>query len=137
MHALSLGTGKQYRIRKFLQSGILRCTKYQGFGHQKKGCNKPKKCVGVGDCQKKHYENVLIARGGGGGGGSSCGHENLSRTQKTNEGILSQRKKCNVHIKFIHGINVPAKRSNGLKWFVKEKGTGSHSRKFIFKRTCC
>ena len=61
--------GKQYRIRKFIQSGILRCTKCQGFGHLWKGCNKPKKCVRcsgpnceVGDC-KKHYENVLIAGG--------------------------------------------------------------------------
>ena len=51
--------GKQYRIRKFIQSGILRCTKCQGFGHLWKGCNKPKKCVRcsgpnceVGDCKK-------------------------------------------------------------------------------------
>ena len=51
--------GKQYRIRKFIQSGILRCTKCQGFGHLWKGCNKPKKyvrCSGpnfeVGACKK-------------------------------------------------------------------------------------
>ena len=53
-------------IRKFIQSGILRCTKCQGVGHLWKGCNKPKKCVRcsgrnyeVGDC-KKNTENVLI-----------------------------------------------------------------------------
>ena len=51
--------GKQYRIRKFIQSGVLRCTKCQGFGHLWKGCKKPKKCVRcsgpnctVGDCKK-------------------------------------------------------------------------------------
>ena len=51
--------GKQYRIRKFIQSGILRCTKCQGFGHLWKVCNKPKNCVRcsgpnceVGDCKK-------------------------------------------------------------------------------------
>ena len=37
--------GKQYRIRKFIQSGILRCTKCHGFGHLWKRCNKPKTCV--------------------------------------------------------------------------------------------
>ena len=53
--------GKQYRIRKFIQSGVLRCTKCQGFGHLWKGCNKPEKCVRcsgpnceVGDCKKTH-----------------------------------------------------------------------------------
>ena len=51
--------GKQYRIRKFIQSGILRCTKFHGFGHLWNGCNKPKKCVHcsgsnceIGDCKK-------------------------------------------------------------------------------------
>ena len=66
--------GKQYGIRQVIQSGTLRCTKCPGFGHLWKGCNKPKKgvrCSGpnceVGDCKKKHYENVVIAGGGGGG----------------------------------------------------------------------
>ena len=50
--------GKLFRIRKFIQSGILRCTKCQGFGHLWKGCKQPKKCVRcsglnceVGDCK--------------------------------------------------------------------------------------
>ena len=67
--------GKQCRIRKFKQSGILRCTR-QGFGHLWKGCNKPKKCVRcsgpnceVGNC-KKTLQKCANCGGGGGGGGS-------------------------------------------------------------------
>ena len=36
---------KEYTIKKFVQSEVLRCTNCQGFGHLLEWCNSPQKCV--------------------------------------------------------------------------------------------
>ena len=58
-----------------------------------KGATNLKKCVRceVGDCKKKHYENVLIAGGGGGGSHSAAMKTCLERKKRMREFYLREK----------------------------------------------
>ena len=97
---------KQYRIRKFISIRYSALHKnVRDLAIYGKGATNLKNVYvvsgpncEVGDCKKNTTKNVLIA-----GGDHSAAMKNLSRTQKTNEGIfILEKKNVTYTSKFIH-----------------------------------